>query len=168
MALSDNEKKSSNPLMLCHYLSPDSILIEPASLGKEAFFDSLILKLCESCKLESVEAVRKAIWDREKEGRTVLENGLAIPHARFEGISDIKAAFGILPQGYEDPQEKLRVKWVFLFLSPQEQFRAHLQMLARISRVFQDKGFLDSLLKAQTPSEAFALLQHKEKSLSSF
>jgi len=151
--------------MLCHYLSPASIVIEEKPLPKEAFLDKLIVQLCAASGLKDVQAVQKAVWDREKEGRTVLENGLAIPHARFEGISDMKACLGILPAGYEDPQEKTLIQWVFLFLSPLEQFRSHLQMLARISRVFQDKAFLESLLQVRDSEAAFALLQQKERSL---
>lgn len=154
-----------NSLKLCDYLSPASIVIEPSVVTKEFFFDQLIVKLCELSSLKDIESVRKAVWDREKEGRTVLENGLAIPHARYEGVKEIKACFGILPQGYEDPQEKLKVRAVFLFLSPQEHFRNHLQLLARISRVFQDKAFFELLLKDQNSDEAYAMLQQKEKSV---
>ncbi len=166
MLVSDNEKNlhSSAHLRLCDYLSSKSIVIEPKPLSKEAFLNELILCLCEVGGLKDVEAVKKAVWDREKEGRTVLENGLAIPHARFEGIQQLKACLGILPQGYEDSQEKLSIKWVFLFLYPQEQFRNHLQMLACISKVFQDKSLMDGLLRANTPKEAFELIQYKEKS----
>ena len=151
--------------MLCHYLSPASILIEPKSLSKEEILNELIVKLCKVSSLQNVDQVQKAVWDREQEGRTVLENGLAIPHARFEGIEDMKASFAILPTGYEDSQEKTHVQWVFLFLSPQDQFRSHLQMLARISRVFQDRAFLERLLKTTSPEQAYSLLQEKEASL---
>lgn len=156
---------SPTHLMLSHYLNPSLILIERDSISKELFLNKLISQLCSVSELKEPTAVAQAVWDREKEGRTVLENGLAIPHARFEGIDDIKACLGILPKGYEDPQEKLTIQWVFLFLSPQEQFRNHLQMLARISRVFQDKAFLDELLRAESSEEAFSLLQSKEQHL---
>lgn len=159
-----NQEKHSIHFRLCDYLSPQSIVIETKALSKESFLNELICKLQEVGGLKDIEAVKKAVWDREKEGRTVLENGLAIPHARFEGIREIKACLGILPNGYEDLEEKLSVKWVLLFLSPQDQFRSHLQMLACISRVFQDKTLMQALLKAENPQEAFQLIQHKELS----
>lgn len=167
MSFADDEKKSTSSahVTLCHYLNPSLILIERSSLEKEQFLNKLISSLCTVSDLKEEEAVRKAVWDREKEGRTVLENGLAIPHARFAGIRDIKACLGILPSGYEDPHEKLLIKWVFLFLSPQDQFRSHLQMLARISRVFQDQTFLEALLRVSSTEKAFILLQEKEQHL---
>lgn len=155
----------SHPLILCDYLCPDAIVIESKALTKELFLNEMIQRLCQVSDLKDIEAVQKAVWDREKEGRTVLENGLAIPHARFEGIQDLKACLGILPEGYEDAQEHTLIRWVFLFLSPQNQFRSHLQMLARISRVFQDKDFLQSLLKSDNSTLAFKLLKAKEDSL---
>ncbi len=155
----------SHPLMLCDYLCTEAIIIESKTLTKEPFLNELIQRLCQVSDLKDVDAVQKAVWDREKEGRTVLENGLAIPHARFEGIQDMKVCLGILPSGYEDAQENTLIHWVFLFLSPQNQFRSHLQMLARISRVFQDKDFLQSLLKVDSSALAFTLLKDKEDSL---
>lgn len=155
----------SHPLILCDYLCTEAIIIESKTLTKEPFLNELIQRLCQVSDLKDVDAVQKAVWDREKEGRTVLENGLAIPHARFEGIQDMKVCLGILPSGYEDAQENTLIHWVFLFLSPQNQFRSHLQMLARISRVFQDKDFLQSLLKVDSSALAFTLLKDKEDSL---
>ncbi len=161
----DSGKEKNAPLMLCHYLNPASIVIEKEASSKEEVLNSLILKLCEVAHLKDCEAVKKAVWDREKEGRTVLENGLAIPHARFSGIHEIKASLGIIPQAYLDAQEGVKVKIVFLFLSPQDQFRSHLQMLARISRIFQDNQFIEKILQASHPEEAFELLQRKERSI---
>lgn len=150
---------------LCDYLKPDLIVIEPRPLSKEVFFNELIEKLCKLDSIPEIEAVKSAVWNREKEGRTVLENGLAIPHARYSGIQEIKVAFGVLPSGYEDLEDKVRVKWVYLFLSPQDQFRNHLQMLACISRVFQDKSLLDQLLMSNNAQEAFDYIQSKERAI---
>jgi nitrogen PTS system EIIA component len=158
-----SSKSRRTPLMLCHYLTPSSIVIETGVPEKETFLNRLIDRLIEVHHLPDPEKVRQAVWDREKEGRTVLENGLAIPHARIGGIEEIKACLGILPQGYKDPQENLLVRMVFLFLSPQKQFEIHLQMLAKISRVFQDIGFIEQLASSPRPEEAFQLLQRQER-----
>jgi len=88
---------------------------------------------------------------------------LALPHARVTGLGSIKACLGIVPKGYQDPLEKTLVRVVFLFLSPQDQFDTHLQMLAKISRVFQEAGFLEALTLASSPEEAFGLLQGQER-----
>lgn len=160
----DKEKNILSTPMLCHYLTPASIVIERASVSKESIFETLISRLCEVSGIVDRESVQKSVWDREKEGRTVLDNGLAIPHARFGGIQEIKASLALLPMGYEDPQDKIQVHLVFLFLSPQDQFKNHLQMLARISRVFHDKAFIEELLKSQNSEEAFNMLQRKERS----
>src|SRR5262245_3525410 len=160
---STSSKSRRAPLMLCHYLTPSSILIETGVPEKETFLNRLIDRLIEIHHLPDPEKVRQAVWDREKEGRTVLENGLAIPHARISGIDEIKACLGIIPQGYKDPQENILVRMIFLFLSPQKHFDTHLQMLAKISRVFQDSGFIEQLSSSSTPEEAFQLLQRQER-----
>jgi len=151
-------------LLLSEYLNPSHIFIVPGPLQKEAIFNDLIYRLAEQDHLmPQLEKLQKALWDREHEGRTVLENGLAIPHARIAGLERIKAVLALMPEGYEDLDEKVRVKVLFLFYSPQEEFRSHLQLLARISRVFQDKGFVEELLKSTDSLQAFEQIQKREK-----
>ncbi len=157
------QKARKNSLMLCHYLSPSHILILPGKVTKEVVVDKLLERLCELSKFQNPESIKRAVWDREKEGRTVLENGLAIPHARVPDLSELKACLAILPDSYVDSAENVKVNEVFLFLSPQDHFEAHLQMLAKISRVFQDPNFIDNLLKTTTSEEAFALIQRQER-----
>lgn len=152
-----------NLLMLCHYLSPSQIMVFSGNPTKEEVISQLLDKLCEQSHFDNVQAVKDAVWQREKEGRTVLENGLAIPHARLAGLNEIKACLGVISEGCVDSAENVKVHLVLLFLSPQEQFEAHLQMLAKISRVFQDANFTDELKKVTSADEAFALIQKQER-----
>jgi mannitol/fructose-specific phosphotransferase system IIA component (Ntr-type) len=158
-----NLKKQRPPMMLCHYLTPATIQVDNGSPMKETVINQMIDRLSQIFELNEIERIRKAVWDREKEGRTVLENGLAIPHARVPGLSELKACLTLLPQGYTDPNDKILVRMVFLFLSPQEQFESHLQMLAKISRLFQDTRFVSELLAVHSPEEAFQLIQRQER-----
>ena len=157
------QKARKNSLMLCHYLSPSHILILSGPQNKQEVVNQLLDKMGELSQIVNLESIKNAVWEREKEGRTVLENGLAIPHARVPHIDELKACLAILPQGYLDPQENVLVKEVFLFLSPQEQFEAHLQMLAKISRVFQDSNFIEQLLNASSADAVFTLIQKQER-----
>ncbi len=155
---------SESSLLLSEYLNPHHIFIVPGSLQKEAIFNDLIYRLAEQDHLmPQLEKLQKALWDREHEGRTVLENGLAIPHARIAGLESIRAVLALMPEGYEDPDEHVQVKILFLFYSPQEEFRSHLQLLARISRVFQDKQFVDELLSSPDSLDAFQRIQKRER-----
>jgi len=159
----DSIKSKSASLMLCHYLTPATILIRSGKPEKKELFRDLISELAKFWKLSNVEKLDQAVWDREKEGHTVLESGLAIPHARAAGLDEIKACLGVIPEGYVDPQENVLVRVVFLFLSSQEQFANHLQMLAQISRIFQDPQFMQHLTDSKTSQEIFSLLQRQER-----
>ena len=165
--MADSKENATKPrnssLMLCHYLTPTTILIRTEKPKKEKLFQDLIFDLARVWEIPEAEKLSEALWTREKEGHTVLESGLAIPHARVSGINEIKACLGIVPEGYLDPQENILVRIVFLFFSPQEQFSDHLQMLAQISRIFQDTKFLEHLISSKTPQEAFNLIQREER-----
>lgn len=158
-----SQKARKAPLMLCHYLSPSHILLCNQKTTKEEIVNLLLDKICELSDLAEPQAIKNAVWEREREGRTVLENGLAIPHARIPNLKELKACLAILPEGYIDPVEKIAVKEVFLFLSPLEQFETHLQMLAKISRVFQNTDFINDLLGSKDSEDAFTLIQRQER-----
>src|SRR5882724_2301980 len=97
------------------YLSESRILFFTAGPSKHQVIGSLIAAL----DLKDPSAAMKAVLAREEAGSTIMEHGLAIPHARLEGISRIEAAIGIVPSGVHDPHGGGKpVRIYVLFLGP--------------------------------------------------
>src|SRR6266404_2228145 len=112
------------------YLSDQRILFFPAGPSKRQVIGSLIAAL----DLKDPTAAIKAILAREEQGSTIIAPGLALPHARVEGITRIEAAVGICPSGVHDPHsggEPIRV--YVLFLGPPDNMKEHLLFLANVS-----------------------------------
>ena len=90
----------------------------------------------------------------------VLETGFYIPHAKFTEINRFYIALGLLPAGFKDPKSGLIVKAVLLLLSPNKPafFQKHLNMLSKLSQVFQP-AFIETLLSSSSPEAACVLIQ---------
>ena len=86
------------------------------------------------------------LLDRERLGCTGLGGGIAIPHCKLSGISDVVVAVATtaepIPFGAADG---IPVRLIFLVASPAAASAAHLQALARISRILRTPGVIADL-----------------------
>src|SRR4051812_17298513 len=83
------------------YLSDKKIVFFPSGPSKRQVIGGLIGAL----DLKDPSAALKAILSREEMGSTIIAPGLALPHARLEGLLKIAAAVGICPTGVTDPHD---------------------------------------------------------------
>jgi PTS system nitrogen regulatory IIA component len=104
-------------------------------------------------------AVLASLNEREQLGSTGFGHGVAIPHARIDGLERIYGLFARLgePVDYKAIDEK-PVDLVFLLLSPTDAGADHLKALASISRVTRDAGTLERLRGARSRDALAALL----------
>lgn len=146
-------------------LSEGSILILPGGQSKDQVLSTLVERLCRDCKLGESAPFLEKVLEREQGISTTLDTGLAVPHARVEGLDAIAAALGILPQGLIDPkQPDLVIRAVFLFFSParQELFTRHLHLLRGASALFQP-ALLEEAARCSSPAEVLKLIRSREK-----
>ena len=104
-------------------------------------------------------AVGAALAARERLGSTGFGGGVAIPHARLEGLSGLVGAFLRLdsPAPF-DAVDGQPVDLVFVLLSPVAAGPEHLKVLARISRALRDRDFVAKLRGAGSEDALYALL----------
>src|SRR6478752_2029616 len=97
--------------------------------------------------------------EREQLGSTGFGQGVAIPHAKIEGLPRIYASFARLgePVDYKAIDGR-PVDLIFLLLSPPDAGAEHLKALAAISRVTRDAATLERLRGARSRDALAALL----------
>jgi PTS system nitrogen regulatory IIA component len=101
----------------------------------------------------------EALQAREKLGSTGFGQGVAIPHARIEGLERPVAAFLRLEKPVPFAAvDDLPVDLVFALLSPPAGGAVHLKTLARVSRALRDTAFVAKLRGAGSADALFALL----------
>ncbi len=104
--------------------------------------------------------------DREKLGCTGLGNGIAIPHCKLPDLSDVRIALATtaVPVDY-GAADRVPVRVLFLVASPVDAPAAHLQALARISRLLRSPGVADALRSAHSVGHLLEILSGAEASL---
>ena len=103
--------------------------------------------------------ISAAINEREQLGSTGFGQGVAIPHAKIDGLAQIYALFARLgePVDYKAIDGR-PVDLVFLLLSPADAGAEHLKALAAISRVTRDAATLERLRGARSRDALAAVL----------
>ena len=97
--------------------------------------------------------------EREQLGSTGFGQGVAIPHAKIEGLEQVYALLVRLgdPVDYKAIDGR-PVDLVFLLLSPPDAGAEHLKALAAISRVTRDVATLERLRGARSRDALAAVL----------
>ena len=95
---------------------------------------------------------------REKLGSTGFGGGVAIPHAKIDGLAQVTAAFARLAHPVDfQAVDDLPVDLVFVLLSPTDAGAVHLKALARVSRRLRDQAFLAKLRGSGSRDALYAL-----------
>ena len=106
------------------------------------------------------ETVQRAVLAREKTMPTGIGNGVAIPHARIEGLQRPILALGLSAAGIDfDAPDGEPSHIVFLILCPLNDDGAQLQILADIARTFSSPTARQEILRVNTYTELLATLR---------
>jgi PTS system nitrogen regulatory IIA component len=106
----------------------------------------------------------EALMARELLGSTAIGQGVAIPHAKTEGVEKLVAAFGISKKGVNfDSLDGEPAHIFFLLVAPQDSAGPHLKALARISRLLKDKYFRDNLRACADEKAAFDIIAQEDE-----
>ena len=114
---------------------------------------------CEASGLNTSE-VEAAVWEREETLPTGIGNGVALPHARIDGISKPIVAVGVSDTGidFDAPDDKL-AHIIFLILTPASDPEAQLEITAGLARLFREYGITERVLKTKSYTEFLALVK---------
>jgi len=117
------------------------------SKGKKEALHELVSTLKAANLIENTEKVVDIVLEREKLGSTGIGDGVAIPHGKMKGISNILCVFGKSKNGVDfDAVDRKPVHIFFLLLAPEDLATLHLKTLSRISKLLRDPSFKKRLM----------------------
>ena len=151
---------------LSRLLMPSRIVIWDDNVSKQDIRRQLVKTITSSNPGLSDEVVMDKLAEREELGSTFLNEGVALPHARIEGLESPQVALGLTHGGVLDAQTERPIEAVFLLLSPATGANVHLQLLAKVGRALQSRELRRALNLAQSPAEALAAIQDFEAAAS--
>lgn len=103
--------------------------------------------------------VYKALMDREALGPTGVGRGVAIPHARFPGVSRVIGLFVRLDKPVDfEAIDRQPVDLVFALFAPETAGADHLKALARVSRTLRSEAVCAKLRSTFDTSALYAIL----------
>jgi fructose-specific phosphotransferase system IIA component len=141
-------------------ISPELIITELKSETKEDLLKEMVMVLTNSGKVRDWEHVYKDVLDREKIMSTGMDKGIAIPHAKSEGVVSACVAVGIKKEGVDfDALDKQPSKIFFLIVSPKKANSPHLQILASVSSIVRNKETLEKIFNANNAEEICKILK---------
>lgn len=143
----------------CELLPPENIGLDLEISSRKRAFEEAGLRLERSHGVGFMNVV-VGLAKREKLGSTALGEGMALPHARIQGLSRPVAAFirPRYPLPFDAPDAK-PVSDILVLLIPEGQDEQHVQLLAAIAQRLRDRDFRKRLRKCRSPasvSELFA------------
>lgn len=98
------------------------------------------------------------LTERERLGSTGFGGGVAIPHGKIDGLTQVVGLFVQLAQPVDVKAiDDLPVDLVFCLLSPPDAGSEHLKALAQVSRWLRDRTFVAKLRGAGSADAIYAL-----------
>ncbi|MDD5643822.1 MAG: PTS sugar transporter subunit IIA [bacterium] len=131
------------------------------SCDKQSAVKEMVLPLKEFGYDDDVENIVNMVMEREKIAPTYLGEGIAIPHARIDGLKDFYIIIGRSAEGIDYKSEKgFKVNLIFLILSGKTKNKIMLQTLAAVAKLVKNKENREKILKAGDPAELIEFIEN--------
>lgn len=138
-------------------LLPEAVWIDSPA-DKPAILAALATRFAKVYALDR-EEVLEGLEEREALGSTGFGRGVALPHARIEGLSRPVAALLKLARPADfGAADRMQVDIVIGLLSPINAGATHLHALAALSRLVRDEDIHRGLSEATDTETLYALL----------
>ena len=140
-----------------------NILCDLAVTSNKQLLQEMATQLLKSMELTETDITCRdivlAAMERERLGSTGVGSGVALPHARIEGIKDVYAIFARLETPIEyDSIDERPVDLVTLLLAPKNAGGAHLRALAKVSRTLRKPDMRQRLRAAPNKESLLTIL----------
>ena len=145
-------------MQLSDLLCPEAVKIVGSASSKKRLFQD-IGALAEGCHNLDPATVVEALMDREALGPTGVGHGVALPHARLDGLDQVQGLFLRLEKPVDfNAVDRQPVDLIFALLAPAEAGVEHLKALALVSRTMRDAGVCTKLRSNEDPATLHTIL----------
>ena len=155
---------SEADLNLLSYISAEHTIISLKGETKEEIITELVDMLHEKGKILDRDMVLSDVWERENVMNTGMEHGIALPHAKTDGVDDLLVAVGIKKEGVDfGSVDGERSRIFIMMISPRKASVPYLEFLAAVGSVLNDETTRESVINAHTAEVAAMLLRTGER-----
>jgi CBS domain containing-hemolysin-like protein len=150
----EDEFEIETPLFLSDSIGEGRIVLGVTARSLEAAVRDALARVSAADLPAPLETILKGVIEREKSMSTYIGQGLAIPHARLEGIDKpalffVRSESGVAIGGGRPDRAHL----IFILLTPSSAPHVQARMLARIAGLMDSEYVVERLREAATSAE---------------
>ncbi|MGH1576234.1 PTS sugar transporter subunit IIA [Planktotalea sp.] len=144
-------------------LMPEAVKTVSTVSSKKMLLHSMADLASHAYSLDSASTLA-ALQERETLGTTGVGQGVALPHARIDGVDVVKGMFIRLETPIDfSAVDRKPVDLFFSLLAPENAGVAHLKALALISRTMREARTCEKLRANDDPETLFAILTEAKR-----
>ena len=144
-------------------LKPEAVKVISAASSKKRLLQDFGDLAASAYGLSSTVVV-DALQERESLGPTGVGKGVALPHARMDGIDNVKGAFILLEKPVDfSSVDSQPVDLAFALFAPQDAGVQHLKALAFVSRTLRETSICSKLRANPSAQTLHAILTEADK-----
>ncbi|RKT32238.1 phosphotransferase IIA-like nitrogen-regulatory protein PtsN [Roseovarius halotolerans] len=139
-------------------LKPEAVRVFSAVSSKKRLLHELGGIADSVYQVNQTEAV-EALQERESLGPTGVGNGVALPHARLDGLEHVVGALVLLEKPVDfSAVDRQPVDLVFALFAPRDAGVEHLKALALVSRTLRDPSVCAKLRANTDPMTLYTIV----------
>jgi two-component system sensor histidine kinase KdpD len=138
------------------------IKIWETPVARDEAIAALVRTACGDQAPDQAALYIKAVQEREEQGSTFFNEGVAFPHARIAGLDQPLVAMGLIREGINDLVTEKPMEFIFLSLTPKEKPEIQIQLLALAARNLQNRHLRQTLQSVRNAHEAWLALRSWE------
>jgi PTS system nitrogen regulatory IIA component len=143
---------------ITNFLTEDSIIMDCDSKSQKNTLEVISNKMAELTSTNKDEIFQK-LYEREKLGTTAFGNGIAIPHARVEGIQNAKIIILKLTEAIDfNSIDGNKVDIVMSLFVPNDNNEMHIELLSSIASLLDNQVFREKIRTANTASDVMMII----------
>lgn len=154
---------------MTRYLNKDCISVDLKGSTKDEILEELLSLLCRSGNIEDREMVLNALKERESTMSTGLEKGIAIPHAKTNGVRETCVAIGLKKDGIDFNSLDGQPAKIFIMLaSPIENSGPQMRAMAAFSGALMRDEVRAALMNAENAESVIEILEERKSIITKY
>lgn len=146
-------------------LKPEAVRVLSSASSKKRLMHELGEISEAAYGLKAARAV-EALLEREALGPTGVGHGVALPHARIDGLEQVVGALILLERPIDfDAVDRQPVDLAFALFAPVEAGVEHLKALALVSRTLRDADLCAKIRANRDAATIYTILTEAQRSL---
>ena len=150
-------------MRITELFTAQSIALDEALTDQEQIISRLVELQATHGNITDKEAYKKALYAREAEGSTYVDNGITVPHAKTNVVTRPSlAALRLSSPVQYNAEDDGTTDLLFAIAAP-ENGSLHVDMLARMMQMLMNEDFVAKLKAAKTPAEFLDCIDAQEE-----